>query len=93
MTLGSAAATAYKAFSQDVERLGCAKLHDAELDLLQSAAETRLLGGDIEGETCAALALLANLEDAGRIEAATSARLGNGLLAIPLAVEHTQLAA
>jgi hypothetical protein len=93
MTLGTAAASAFKSFAQDVERLGCAKLHDGELELLRSAAETRLLGGDIEGETCAALALLANLEDAGRIEEATSARLGNGLLAIPLAVERAQLAA
>jgi hypothetical protein len=94
MTLGSLASTAYKAFMLDLDRLGSAKLHDGELTLLTSAAETRLLGGDITGETVAALDVVAALEEAGRIEPDTSARLANGLLAIPLAVAtRTPLAA
>jgi hypothetical protein len=94
MTIGSLASTAFKAFMLDLDRLGNAKLHDGELEVLTSAAETRLLGGDITGETVAALDVISALEDAGRIEGDTGARLANGLLAIPLAVSaRTPLAA
>ena len=94
MTIGSLASTAFKAFMLDLDRLGSAKLHETEFEMLTSAAETRLLGGDITGETVAALDVLSALEDAGRIEGDTGARLANGLLAIPLAVAtRTPLAA